>query len=269
MTGPQRMSVGGLLCSLVQKHRIAWQSAKHELRGRYKGTYLGLLWAGLLPLLQVAVYVFVIAVVFQVRSARYSGTFDYALYVLGGMIPWLVIVGVLQDAPMLVRVRMDLVKQVVFPIETLPLASFFVHSATFIVGFGFYLILAVASATIKWTFILLPLPILLLAFLLIGLSWFLMIAGVIFKDLSHIVTVIFTFLIFFTPVLLSVDMVGQDIWLFLMFNPVSHVILCFRDVLLGTFHPWSWLVFAGMTFLFLLAGGWVLGRTKLLINEYL
>jgi len=260
---------GGLLRSLVRNRRLAWQSAKHELKGRYKGTVLGLLWAGIRPLFQVAVYVVVITFVFQVRSSRYPGTFDYALYVLAGMVPWLVLSTVLQEAPTLVRNRMDLVKQVVFPIETLPLSNFLVHAATLVVGFGLYVALGLIDLSVHWTAVLLPVPVALLALMLIGVSWFLMIAGVVFKDLEEVIAVLFTFLIFFSPVLLTADMVGETIWGLMMFNPFSHVILCFRDVLAGTFHPWSWIAFTGMTAASLALGGWVLGRTKLLINEYL
>lgn len=269
MIARSRIGPGGLVRSLVQNRRLAWQSARHELRGLYKGTVLGMLWAGIRPLFQVAVYVVIIIFVFQVRSARYPGTFDYALYVLAGMVPWLVLSAVLQEAPMLVRNRMDLVKQVVFPIETLPLTSFLVHSMTLVVGFALYAALGLIDLTVHWTAVLLPLPVVLLALMLVGLSWFLMIAGVVFKDLGEIVAVLFTFLIFFSPVLLTADMVGETIWGLMMFNPFSHVILCFRDVLSGTFHPWSWLAFAGMTAASLALGGSVLGRTKLLINEYL
>lgn len=264
-----RIGPGGLLRSLVHNRRLAWQSARHEIKGRYKGTVLGLLWAGIRPLFQVAVYVVVITFVFNVRSSRYPGTFDYALYVLAGMVPWLVLSIVLQEAPTLIRNRMDLVKQVVFPIETLPLTNFLVHGATLVVGFALYVALGLIDLSVSWTVLLLPVPVFLLALMLIGVSWFLMIAGVVFKDLENIVAVIFSFLIFFSPVLLTVDMVGETIWGLMMFNPFSHVILSFRDVLAGTFHPWSWAIFASITVASLAIGGWVLGRTKLLINEYL
>ena len=81
----------------------------------------------------------------------------------------------------------------------------------------------------------------------LGMSWMFSIGGVLVKDLREIVTVVLGLAIYFSPVLLSESMVGSKIWGYVLWNPLSHIIICFRDIFYGKFHLWSWGIFAGMS----------------------
>ena len=89
------------------------------------------------------------------------------------------------------------------------------------------------------------------------------------KDLREVVTIILGLLVYVSPVLLSEAMVGEKLWAVVMLNPLSHVIVCFRDVFQGEFHAASWALFVAMAGLAVVTGAWVIGRTKTLINEYI
>jgi len=78
-------------------------------------------------------------------------------------------------------------------------------------------------------------PLFLLLFIL-GTSWILSIAGVVFKDLKDIVGVLMTLLIYFSPVILHESMTGSTLWQYVMLNPLSHIVISFRDTFLGHFH---------------------------------
>lgn len=257
------------IISLFKNRHLAWATSVHDLKSAYHKTYLGLIWAVLRPVFAVATYVFVISVVFQVRSPRFSGHFDYALYILAGLVPWVLIVNMLNDASMMVRNRMELVKQVVYPIESLPLTAFISHMLFFLTGYTIFIVLALINQSFSPTFFLLPIPLLLLFAFLIGMSWILMILGVVFGDIREVTAILLAILIYMSPVLLHEDMVSDTIWQVLMFNPLAHVILCFRDVISGEFHPLSWLIFVTMSVTTLVLGATLVKRTKLLINEYL
>ena len=255
--------------SLVKNRELVRETAIRELKSLNKGSALGNLWLFLRPLLQTGAYVIIVAYVFKMRLRPDSSPLDYATYVLSGMVPWQLVVQAIAASPSLVRGQVTLVKQVVYPIETLPLTNLAVAMFTSLVTFGLYLLLALKTGTLQWTCLLLPIPFLLFVIFTIGISWILMMLGVLFKDLREVVSIIVSLLVFMSPVLTSRQMVGDATWRFILCNPLAHIIICFRDVFNSEYHPTSWLIFVAMAFSTLLVGGYVVSRTRLMVNEYI
>lgn len=258
-----------VIFSFVENRELILELILRDLKGVHKGAFLGYLWLILSPLVQVATYVIIVSFVFQTHLHQKTGSLDYALYVLSGMIPWQIVTKAIQESPSLIRERMDLVKQVIYPIETLPLNSLVVSSVGSFVSFFIFLIVSLLNGDIYWAYFLLPIPLFLLLLFVLGISWIFSIAGVIIKDLREIVTVILSLSVYFSPVILSESMVGNKIWHYVLCNPLSHIVICFRDIFNAEFHLWSWLIFTGISLAALGSGGWVITRTKLLINEYI
>jgi lipopolysaccharide transport system permease protein len=255
--------------SFVTHRELLWEMGLHELKTINKGSFIGWMWLILQPLVQTAAYVVIVAFVFKTRLGGQGTPVDYALYVLSGMVPWQILTRSLSDGPMLIRSRMELVKQVIYPIETLPITSLIVGSSGAAVSFAIYFTASLAMGSLAWTTVFLPVPIVLTVGFLLGTSWILMIAGVLIKDLQSAVTIFLGFLVYLSPVVATEAIVGERMYRMIMLNPLAHMVICFRDPLMGTFHPWSWLVFALMTATALLLGGWMIARTKILINEYI
>lgn len=263
------MLLRNTLSSIFTHRELIWEISKRDLKSLNKGALLGYLWIVLSPLIQVAAYVIVVSFIFRSRLGENSGPLDYAIYVLSGMIPWQIITKSLQDATSMIRDRMELVKQVIYPIETLPLTSLMVSSFGSFVSLLFFMAMSMAVGAVHWTIIFLPIPFILLTVFVLGMSWVFSIIGVIIKDLREIVSVVLGLMVFLSPVVLNESIVGSKMWRYIMLNPLAHIIICFRDVFYATFHMWSWVIFAGMSLGFFLLGGWVITRTKLLINEYI
>jgi len=257
------------ISSILKNRELIWEMTLRDLRGINKGASLGWLWLFINPIVQVTAYVAIVSFVFKARLASDTGPFGYALYVLSGMIPWQMMTKAIQESPSLIRERMDLVKQVIYPIETLPLSSLMVSSLSSLISLSLFLILSIHNGSTHWTFLLLPIPLFFLSVFVLGVAWLFSVGGVILKDLREMVTIIFALAIYFSPVLLSPSMVGDRIWQFILWNPLSHTIICFRDVFHSEFHWVSWFIFVVMSLLAFLMGGWVITRTKLLINEYI
>ncbi|MDP8219599.1 MAG: ABC transporter permease, partial [Candidatus Theseobacter exili] len=163
--------------------------ALRDLKALNKGSFLGCFWLIISPLIQVCAYVFIVSFIFKKRMNDGSGTFQYAIYVLSGMIPWQVLTRTLQQSPMLIRQRMELVKQIIYPIETLPISNLITSSLGLCVSFLVFFILSAFSHNLYWSWILLPIPLCLLVLFVLGVSWAFSIIGVIVKDLREIVTV--------------------------------------------------------------------------------
>src|SRR5262245_2989493 len=113
---------GGLVSMLLRHRRLTWELAKREVGERYAGQMLGVVWAVGHPLLLMALYVFVFAYVFPTRlSTSYEMPRSFAAYILSGLIPWLCFADAMNRGVTAVTNNASLVKQVVFPVEVLPM----------------------------------------------------------------------------------------------------------------------------------------------------
>lgn len=256
--------------SLYRNRELIWEMALRELKMKNKGSFLGYLWLLLGPLIQVVAYVLIVALIFKTTTGENPDSFSYVLYVLSGMIPWQIITRSLQDSPTLIIDRMDLVKQVIYPIETLPLTTFIITAIGASASLCVFLGLAAVTGNLSWGLLFLPIPLILLFMLVVGMSWIFSIVGIFVKDLREIVTVILGLLVYFSPVILTPQMVGERMYSYiLIFNPFSHVIISFRDVFYWQFHLVSWVMFLVLAIGSFLVGGWIISRTKILINQYI
>jgi lipopolysaccharide transport system permease protein len=258
-----------LLLSPIRNRELVVEMAKRELKGSGRGAVLGSLWLVLSPLIQTLAYVVIVSFIFAVRGAESGNRFDYALYVLAGMVPWHVMTRSIQEATLLIRERMELVKQVIYPIETLPLTTMLVCSVGSLVALALYIVLGAFAGALRPSLLLLPLPALMLLLFILGVSWIFSIAGALLKDLREITSIVLGLLVYVSPVVLKEEMVSERLWSVVMLNPLAHVVTCFRDVFYGQVHATSWLVFAAMTLCVFAVGAWVITRTKTMINEYI
>lgn len=252
----------------LKHRRLIWEMARRELKGVNKGAFLGYLWLIMSPLIQSAAYVFIVTGVFGAESVSGERT-KYAIYVLAGMIPWQMIAHALHEAPNLLRSRVDLLKQVIYPLETLPLSSFIISSIGPLVSFLILLIYLISQSQLKISILAAPLALGVTGVFLVGLAWFLSVAGVIIKDLGQVITISMGLLVYFSPVILHQEMVGERLWNLIQWNPLTHFVTIFRDTIQGELHTHSWIVATASATSSFLFGGWVITRTKLLINEYI
>jgi lipopolysaccharide transport system permease protein len=109
----------------TQKADLIYSFAKRELLGRYKGSALGIAWAVLTPVVMIAIFTFIFAGIFGARFGSNHSHWDYALYLFCGLLPWSMFQESVQQSANTIVVNSNLVKRVVFPLETLPAAQVF------------------------------------------------------------------------------------------------------------------------------------------------
>src|SRR5215831_8731650 len=82
---------------LARRYRsLIWELTRREIAERYVGQVLGTAWAIGHPLIAIAVYIFVFAYIFGMRTGGTSDTsFDYTTFLLSGLIPWLTFADIL------------------------------------------------------------------------------------------------------------------------------------------------------------------------------
>lgn len=234
--------------ALVRERRaliaaMAWR----ELADRYAGQALGSAWAFLSPLLMMLTYLFAFGVIFKGRLGPVDDGSAYVAYMLAGLTPWMTLQDCLSRATLAVRGNANLVKQIVFPSEILPLRIAMTSLATLLIGLAVTIPVAIASGVWSATglFLLLPAAIALQAIMLAGLSFWLAAMGVFARDIKDLIQFLLGVGLFLHPVLYPPANVPQWLGSIFQFSPFSHMVWCFRDALApdGEFRTWSWVIF--------------------------
>jgi lipopolysaccharide transport system permease protein len=240
--------------SLWRQRSLILQFTRREIEGRYRGSYLGILWSLAQPLFMLMVYTIVFGVVFQSRwpQARTQSLSEFALIVFCGLTAFNLLSECVGRAPSLVTSVPNYVKKVVFPLEVLPITVLGAALFHLLVGLAVLIVAQIVLlGTLPWTIILVPLVTLPVVFLSLGTMWLLSSLGVFVRDISQIVGIFITALFFFTPIFYSIEAIPEPIRTFILYNPMAPVVENYRRVLLwGTLPSWSglllWLLATGV-----------------------
>jgi lipopolysaccharide transport system permease protein len=228
---------------------------RRDILGRYRGSFAGVFWTVLNPLLLMLTYFFVFGVVLQARFAGDPSRSGFALYFLAGMLPWLAFSEAAGRSPFLMLEYRNFIKKLVFPVETLPVN---VTAAGLVTeGFGI-LLFAVALVVLKAH---LPASVLWLPALLIpqilftaGICWFLSALGVFVRDLLQVNGFLLTLWFFLTPICYPESSLPAWTLPVLSKNPMYVLVRGYRDIFLEgrapAFGPlWKLWLLAAVVFL--------------------
>lgn len=193
------------------------------------------------------VYTFVFSVVFK---ARWDGGTDsrteFALVLFAGLMIYNLFAECITRSPGLVLGNVNYVKKVVFPLEILSIVAMgsavFHFLISFLVWLIFYLVFFGVPQVTLLLFPLLLIPFLLL---ILGLSWFLAALGVFLRDVSQIVGVMMTALLFLSPIFYPITALPTEYHQFLQINPLTFVIEQARGVMIwGNGISWQgWVIY--------------------------
>ena len=205
------LQTGALLSPITHKSLLA-QLVRREILGRYQGSILGLGWSFLTPLMMLAVYSFVFVGIFKARWPGFEagGGSAFAIRVFCGLIIFNFVTEILNRSPVVITEQPNLVKKVVFPLEILPVST--VCSALVHLGLGL-LILTIAvlcfNGNLPLATLTLPLVLLPLAITMLGISWGLAALGVYVRDVSPVMAMLSSLLMFLSPVFYALSSVPE------------------------------------------------------------
>jgi lipopolysaccharide transport system permease protein len=240
------------------RHRdLIRQFTRREIEGRYKGSFLGLFWSFINPLVLLLIYTFVFGLVFKARwpNAKTDNLGEFAGTLFCGLICFNIFSDCINRAPGSIISVPNYVKKVVFPLEILAVSAF--GSALFHALVSLSILLCanlLFNGSLQWTLLLLPIVALPLVFLSLGLSWFLASLGVFIRDISYTVTLIVQVLFFVTPIFYPLQAIPEPYQSIIRFNPLTSVVENFRRVILWGGQPsWTglllWLLATGVVML--------------------
>ncbi len=239
--------------------------AKRELLGRYKGSALGIAWAVLTPVVMIAIFTFIFAGIFGARFNPNQSHWDYALYLFCGLLPWSMFQESVQQSATTIVTNANLVKRVVFPLETLPAAQVFAALgnqlfATVALLVAMIIIRQRLELTALW------LPILLIPQLLfaLGAAWLIASLGVYLRDIAQGMTLLLMAWMYLTPIIYPEAIVPERFRTFIDLNPFTSLVRNYRHIFLDGLAPdWRGLAyFTTISTIVFFFGYWWFARTR-------
>ena len=213
---------------------------RRELRARFKGSSLGVFWSLLYPLAMVGVYTLVFSVLWRVTG----DIPHYPLFVLSGLAVWGFFQAGVQLGTTSLVANGELIKKVWFPRELVPASAVLAQTMTIFVMLAIVIPvdLIVEPANARTVVLVVPIVAALIC-LVLGLAWLFSVANVFYRDVEHLLAVVFLPWFFLTPVLYGLEQftaASGHRWLILLMrygNPVTPYVEGVRAVVLQATVP--------------------------------
>lgn len=264
------MSVIAAPYGLLWRHRRLLRSTtRSELKARFAGSVLGVLWLLGYPVLLLAAYAGMFLFVFKAQPAGFSSSVDYVLLIFCGLIPFLGFAESLGAGTPSIASNASLIKNTLFPIDLVPVRTVFVSQAVQVIGSGILLVAIAANGMLTAWVLLLPIVWCLQLAFTLGLVWIVSSVNVYLRDLQQMVSVLTLFLMMASPIAVPANDLSGPLASFSVFNPLWYVIACYQDLLVYGRAP-SVLAFGGLAMLglgCLSFGYWFFGRMKLVLVD--
>lgn len=246
---PQANKFGNALTipkDIISNRKLIFQLAKNDFKQKFAGSYFGIVWAFVQPVVTVLVYWFVFekALGAGASTLREGITIPYVLWLIAGLIPWFYFSEVISNGTNTLIDYDYLVKKVVFKISVLPvvrlISSLFVH--LFFVVFTLILYSCYRQFPTLYT----------LQLIYYSAAMMILAAGIIyataamvvfFRDLTQMITILLQVLMWMSPIMwnFEADAIARlPLWIhvILKLNPMFYIVCGYRDSLI--FHTWFW-----------------------------
>jgi lipopolysaccharide transport system permease protein len=210
---------------------------RRDLQQRVSGTVLGVSWLLLQAAFLLGIYTFVFGAVLRVRFTEGGGTSDFALYLMAAMLPFLGFQEGVQRASSVLQENRDLISKVVYPPLLLPLSVVASSLAVEVSGLLVLILVLMWKGLATVALLTLPLLILVRILLTLGVAWVVSILTVFLRDLSQLLTMLLTLLLFATPILYPLSAVPERYQGILLVNPFTLLVTTYRGVLIEGVMP--------------------------------
>jgi len=221
------------LAELMRRRDLISYLATSGLKAEHKNSFLGYLWWLLDPFLNVAIYYFVVVIVFH----RPGGA-EFGMYLVSGMIVWRWLGATVSSASKSIISQSAIISQVYLPKSIFPISAAFTHFINF--GFGLVIVFLfflyfhfIPGINVFW----LPLVIAVQLVFMLAISFPISFLSVFIRDVDNLVQHIMRLWFFGSPVIWHVEMIHERGQWLLEINPMYHLLACYRNILINNLPP--------------------------------
>lgn len=211
--------------NLYKYRELLKTNVQKEIRGKYKNSFLGVLWSFLNPLLQIAVYALVFPLILRNTQE------NYVIFLCCGLIPWTFFATTISRSAFTMVENGNIIKKVYFPREILPISVVtsetvnFLISTIIIIGFVIFGGLGISKYIIFYPIVLIAQYLLLIAISLIVSS-----ISIYIRDLQHLIGVALQLLFYAAPIVYAPESIPEQFKWILYCNPMTYIINGYRSI---------------------------------------
>lgn len=209
-------------------HRLGW----FELKTKYIGNHLGVLWIFLNPLLQIGVYWFAFGV--GLKQGDPINGIPYVYWITVGLISWFFINQSLSTGTSSIYSKIGMFSKMNFPLSIVP--SFTVYSQLLehlVLLISTVIVFQFVGYGVSLKTLQLPYYVFATSCFLISANLFLSALATVVRDVKLLMNAILKFGMFLSPVLWTPDHLPTMIQNLLHLNPIFYLIEGYRSSLLG------------------------------------
>lgn len=214
-----------LVKDLKQYREFLKSNVKKEIRGKYKGSFLGVVWSFLNPLLSVVVYAIIFPYIMRMEMD------NYLIYLITGIIPWTFFTMSVNSGMISILVNANIIKKVYFPRIILPISSVASALVNFLISLVIVAVFILFSGIgFSINLLFLPLVVLIQFVLQLGIIFILSAIDLYARDIESIMLFIMNMLFYATPILYTPNIFPDKIKWVIDINPFAHLINAYRDI---------------------------------------
>lgn len=200
-------------------------NVKKDIRGKYKGSFLGVLWSFINPLLSVLVYAIVFPYIMRIKVE------NYLIYLITGIIPWTFFTSSINMGMISILSNADIIKKVYFPRIILPISTVTSCLVNFLISCVIILLFCIGSGLgISIHLLWLPLIAIIQYVMLLGFTFILSAIEMYMRDIEHIVNFILSMAFYVTPILYTPDIFPDNLAWVLKVNPMAYLVNAYRSI---------------------------------------
>ena len=258
-----------VFCNLFRHWQSLYVTTKFEFKKKYAGSFLGIAWVILYPLLFLSVYLFLYLAVFKMSYPELN-RLETIIYIFCGLVPYIAFMEGINGGAVVLKQNIHLIKNIILPIELVPSRIVLMSMITQLAGLIMILILAIFSHALTVKLLLLPVALLIEFFFILGIALMVAPLGLIVPDMGYFISLFTLLLLFVSPIGFVTTMLSGKLKLMVLGNPIYYLIEPFRMVFLPN-EPINWgilAISAAFALIFFMVGAKVFSKFKEFAAEY-
>lgn len=253
----ERSGMGGFLARNARElytYRYAiYHFVNSNLRARYRRSAIGFFWSLLNPLFTMTILSIVFSTIFKNPLANFS------IYIFSGSLPWAMIFNSMMNGALTLVISERYLKKIYIPRLVFPIVVVSVELVNFLLSLiSMFFLVVFLGAKISWALLGLPVALLITALFLLGLVLIISIVNVYFRDLSHIIQIVFMGLFYLTPIVYTLEFIEANSFLYFIvkLNPFMYFVELFHSIIYRAQSPdlTTWLICTVLTVMSLFFG---------------
>lgn len=231
-----------LISNLYNYREFLKTSILKDFRGKYKKSFLGVLWSFLNPLFQLLIYSLVFPYIMGNRIENYT------VYLMVGLMPWTFFNNTIIQSAACIVTNGGIIKKVFFPREILPISTLTSNLVNFLITqIIVFFALLLSGVGISESIIFFPVVVMLQYILQLGFAFIFSAITVYIRDVEYIINIFMMLMFYLCPILYEPSMIPDNLLRFFKLNPMFNIIIFYRQILYEGVIP-DFMTIVGMFF---------------------